>query len=161
MKFELIKAKEEDKNIIYNLMQLYTYELNFFEDKTTSFELLENGLFKISKYVDLYWKEEERHPFILKYDGKLAGFVLERFNEEEMYEIAEFFVLNKYRKLGAGTFMANEMFNKYKGKWEIRTLLKNKPAQNFWRKVVKNVSNGIYEEHLIINNTRYAFYFEN
>lgn len=40
MKFELIKAKEEDKNIIYNLMQLYTYELNFFEDKTTSFELL-------------------------------------------------------------------------------------------------------------------------
>ena len=161
MKFELIEAKEEDKNIIYNLMQLYTYELDFFEDKTTSFELLENGLFKISKYVDLYWKEEERHPFILKYDGKLAGFVLERFNEEEMYEIAEFFVLNKYRKLGAGTFMANAMFNKYKGKWEIRTLLKNKPAQNFWRKVVKNVSNGIYEEHLIINNTRYAFYFEN
>ena len=161
MKFELIEAKEEDKNIIYNLMQLYTYELDFFEDKTTSFELLENGLFKISKYVDLYWKEEERHPFILKYDGKLAGFVLERFNEEEMYEIAEFFVLNKYRKLGAGTFMANEMFNNYKGKWEIRTLLKNKPAQNFWRKVVKNVSNGIYEEHLIINNTRYAFYFEN
>ena len=161
MKFELIEAKEEDKNIIYNLMQLYTYELSFFEDKTTSFELLENGLYKISKYVDLYWKEEERHPYILKYDGKLAGFVLERFNEDKMYEISEFFVLNKYRKLGAGTFMANEMFNKYKGKWEIRTLLKNKSAQNFWRKVVKNVSNGIYEEHLIINNTRYAFYFEN
>ena len=157
----LYKMSEEDKNIIYNLMQLYTYELSFFEDQTTSFELLENGLFKISKYVDLYWKEEERHPYILKYDGKLAGFVLARFNEDKMYEISEFFVLNKYRKLGAGTFMANEMFNKYKGKWEIRTLLKNKPAQDFWRKVVKNVSNGIYEEHLIINNTRYAFYFEN
>ena len=51
--------------------------------------------------------------------------------------------------------------DKYKGKWEIRTLLKNKPAQDFWRKVVKNASNGIYEEHLIRNNTRYAFYFEN
>ena len=87
--------------------------------------------------------------------------MLARFNEDKMYEISEFFVLNKYRKLGAGTFMANEMFNKYKGKWEIRTLLKNKPAQDFWRKVVKNASHGIYEEHLIINNTRYAFYFEN
>lgn len=160
MKFDLFEVEEKDKNIIFNLMQLYTYELSFFEDKTTSFELLENGLFKISKYVDLYWKEE-RQPYILKYDGKLAGFVLERFNEEEMYEIAEFFVLNKYRKLGAGTFMANEIFKKYKGKWEIRTLLKNKPAQDFWRKVVKNASNGIYEEHLIRNNTRYAFYFEN
>ena len=57
--------------------------------------------------------------------------------------------------------MANEMFKKYKGRWEIRTLLKNKRAQDFWRKAVKNASNGIYEEHLIRNNTRYAFYFKN
>ena len=57
--------------------------------------------------------------------------------------------------------MANRLFKKYKGKWEIRTLLRNKQAQEFWRKVVKNVSNGNYEEHLIRDNTRYAFYFEN
>ena len=161
MKLELLEAKEKDKNVIYNLMQLYTYELSFFEDNTTNFELLENGLFKINKYIDLYWKEEERHPYILKCDGKIAGFVLERFNEEGINEIAEFFVLNKYRQYGVGTFMANEMFNKYKGKWEIRTLLKNKRAQDFWRRVMKNASNGIYEEHLIRNNTRYAFYFKN
>ncbi len=161
MKLELLEAKEKDKNVIYNLMQLYTYELSFFEDNTTNFELLENGLFKINKYIDLYWKEEERHPYILKCDGKIAGFVLERFNEEGINEIAEFFVLNKYRQYGVGTFMANEMFNKYKGKWEIRTLLKNKRAQDFWRRVIKNASNGIYEEHLIRNNTRYAFYFKN
>lgn len=161
MKLELLEAKEKDKNVIYNLMQLYTYELSFFEDNTTNFELLENGLFKINKYIDLYWKEEERHPYILKCDGKIAGFVLERFNEEGINEIAEFFVLNKYRQYGVGTFMANEMFNKYKGKWEIRTLLKNKRAQDFWRRVIRNASNGIYEEHLIRNNTRYAFYFKN
>lgn len=126
MNFELIEVNEKDKNIIYNLMQLYTYELSFFEDETTNFQLLENGLFKLSKYIDLYWKEKERNPFILKCNGELAGFVLQRYNEMEMNEIAEFFVLNKYRKLGAGTFMANEIFNKYKGKWEVRTLLKNK-----------------------------------
>ena len=55
--------------------------------------------------------------------------------------------------------MANEMFNKYKGKWEIRTLLRNKQAQEFWRKVVKSASNGNYEERFIRDNTRYAFYF--
>ena len=161
MKLELLEAKEKDKNVIYNLMQLYTYELSFFEDNTTNFELLENGLFKMNKYIDLYWKEEERHPYILKCDGKIAGFVLERFNEEGNNEIAEFFVLNKYRQYGVGTFMANEMFNKYKGKWEIRTLLKNKRAQDFWRRVIKNASKEIYEEHLIRNNTRYAFYVKN
>lgn len=158
---ELYEVLEKDKDIIYNLMQLYTYELSFFEDETTSFLMLENGLFKISKYVDLYWKEEERHPYILKYDSQIAGFVLERFNENGLNEIAEFFVLNKYRKHGAGTFMENEMFKKYNGKWEIRTLLKNKRAQEFWRKVVKSASNGNYKEHLIRDNTRYAFYFEN
>ena len=30
--FELFEVKEKYKNIIYNLMQLYTYELSFFED---------------------------------------------------------------------------------------------------------------------------------
>ena len=142
-------------------MQLYTYELSLFEDETTNFQLLDNGVYKLSKYIDLYWTEEGRHSYILRCEGKLAGFVLERYNEDGMNEIAEFFVLNKYRKLGAGTFMANELFKKYKGKWEIRTLIKNERAQEFWRKVVKSASNGIYEEHLIRNNTRYAFYFEN
>ena len=159
--FELLEVQEKDKDVIYNLMQLYTYEFSLFEDETTNFQLLDNGVFKLSKYIDLYWTEEGRHPYILRCEGKLAGFVLERYNEDGMNEIAEFFVLNKYRKLGAGTFMANELFKKYKGKWEIRTLLKNERAQEFWRKVVKSASNGIYEEHLIRNNTRYAFYFEN
>lgn len=159
--FELLEVQEKDKDVIYNLMQLYTYELSFFEDETTNFQLLDNGVFKLSKYIDLYWTEEGRRPYILRCEGKLAGFVLERYNEDGMNEIAEFFVLNKYRKLGAGTFMANELFKKYKGKWEIRTLIKNERAQEFWRKVVKSASNGIYEEHLIRNNTRYAFYFEN
>ena len=78
-----------------------------------------------------------------------------------MYEIAEFFVLNKYRKLKAGTYMANKMFEKYKGKWEIRTLLKNKSAQEFWKKTIKDYSNGNFKEQLIRNNSRYAFYFDN
>lgn len=159
MEFSLYEVNEKDKNIIYNLMQLYTYELSFFEDETTNFKLLDNGLFAISKYIDLYWKEENRHPYLLKYENEIAGFVMIRFNEENMYEIAEFFVLNKYRKLGAGTFMAKEVFEKHKGKWEIRTLLKNKRAQEFWRKVVNDFSKGNYTEKLIRDNSRYAFYF--
>lgn len=161
MSFEIYDVKENEKEIILNLMQLYTYELSFFEDKTTNFQLLDSGLYAMNKYIELYWKEENRHPYVLKFNGNLAGFVLERFNEENYNEIAEFFVINKYRKLGAGTFMAKEMFKRYKGKWEIRTLLKNKRAQEFWRKVVKDVSDGNYEEHLIRDNSRYAFYFEN
>ena len=162
MCFELCDATVENgKEIILNLMQLYTYELSFFEDETTNFSLLDNGLYAMNRYIELYWKEEKRHPYILKCDNKLAGFVLVRLNEDNMNEISEFFVLNKYRKLGAGTFMANEMFKRYNGKWEIRTLLKNEKAQKFWRKVIKEATDDDYEEHLIRDNSRYAFYFEN
>lgn len=159
--FKLYELKEEEKEILYNLMQLYTYELSFYEDENINFKILDNGLYKISKYVDLYWKEETRHAYIVKVDGQLAGFALERFNENNMNEIAEFFVIYKYRKIGVGSFMANEIFRRYKGKWEIKTLLKNKPAQNFWRTVVKNASNGNYNEKLTQENKRYGFYFEN
>ena len=162
MNFEIIDAKDEkNKEIIMNLMQLYTYELSFYEDETTNFIFLDNGLYLLNKHIELYWSEEKRHPYILKCNGEIAGFVLVRLNEEGHYEISEFFVLNKYRKLGAGTFMARQMFNIFHGKWEIRTLLKNKRAQDFWRKVVMETSNNNYKEELIRNNSRHAFYFEN
>ena len=38
--FELLEVQEKDKDVIYNLMQLYTYELSFFEDETTNFRLI-------------------------------------------------------------------------------------------------------------------------
>ena len=56
--------------------------------------------------------------------------------------------------------MANEMFELYKGPWEVRTLLKNERAQNFWRNVIREFSNNNFEEKLIRDKTRLAFYFE-
>ncbi len=160
MKFEIQEVKEQDKEVIYNLMQLYIYELSFFEDETTDFKLLDSGLYVMSKYVEMYWTSDKRHPYILKCDNELAGFVLARYNEDGKNEIAEFFVLNKYRRSGAGKFMANEMFELYKGPWEVRTLLKNERAQNFWRNVIREFSNNNFEEKLIRDKTRLAFYFE-
>lgn len=161
MNFELYEVKQEDKSIIYNLLQIYIYELSFFEDETAIFTLLDNGLFETSNSVELYWVEEVRRAYILKCDGNLAGFVLKRVTKEGANEIAEFFVLNKYRNVGAGTFMANKMFELYKGKWEIDTLLKNKRAQSFWRKVVREASNSKFEEKLNDSKTRHIFCFEN
>ncbi len=159
MEYILKEADQEDKKVIYNLMQLYTYELSKYSDDTAIIQLNNDGLYKF-KYFDLFWKEDTRHPFILYYGDKLAGFVLVRFNEECMYEISEFFVLPEFRRSGAGTYMANEMFKMFKCKWEIRTLLKNKNAQGFWRNTVNEFSKGKFEEKYIRNNSRYAFYFE-
>lgn len=161
MKFELTQLHENEKSVLFNLMQFYTYELSFYEDETTHFNMENTGLFVLSKYLELYEKEETRHAYLLRVDDKIAGFVLERYNEEGKYEIAEFFVLPKFRKKGAGTYMANKMFEIYHGKWEIKTLLKNKKAQDFWRNVVSKVSNKRFKEGFTCDGTRYAFYFVN
>lgn len=161
MNYELIDAKENGKEIICNLMQLYTYELSFYEDETTNFNMKDNGLYSMSKYIDMYFTDNDRYPFILKVNNNLAGFALVRFNEENMYEIGEFFVLNKYRRNNAGKFMAKKVFEKYQGNWEVRTLLKNKRAQEFWKNVIKEYTDNNYEERLIRDNSRYAFYFKN
>ena len=160
MKFDLIKVDENNKNIVYNLMQLYTYELSFFEDETATFTMLDSGLYVMNKYIERYWQEENRHPYILKCDNELAGFVLQRLNENNMNEIAEFFVLNKYRRKGIGTFAAKKLFELYNGKWEIRTLIKNERAQKFWRSTIKKYTNNNFQEKYINNHSRLAFYFE-
>ena len=161
MKFEIVKVNENDKNTIYNLMQLYTYELTFFEDETTNFTLLDTGLYEMNKYLDLFWIENSRNPYMIKCDGKLGGFVLTRYREDGYFEISEFFVLNKYRKNGAGRYMATTVFASFKGKWEVDTLLKNKSAQEFWRKVIKEYTKDNYTEQLNDTKTRYVFRFEN
>ena len=140
MELQLHKAEAEEKEIVHNLMQLYTYELTFFEDETTSFRMLDNGFYSIDKYLSVFFERENSNAYILKCGDKLAGFVLQRINEAGFNEISEFFILKKYRKNGAGTFMANKMFEYHKGKWEIRTLFKNTKAQEFWRKVVNEAS---------------------
>ncbi len=60
MKFEIQEVKEQDKEVIYNLMQLYTYELSFFEDETTDFKLLDSGLYVMSKYVEIYEQKRRK-----------------------------------------------------------------------------------------------------
>ncbi len=162
MNFKLLNAKtDQGKEIIYNLMQDYLSELSLYEDETAIFKKDNNGLYEMSKYTKLYWKEDNRYPYILKCNNEIAGFALVRFNENNYHEIGEFFVIDKYRRLKAGKYMAFNIFNKYHGKWEIRTLLKNNRAQEFWRKIIKEYTNNNFEEKLIRNNTRHAFYFDN
>lgn len=160
MKFELLEVQEKDKNVIYNLMQIYTYELSFYEDENTDFVLLDTGLYKMSKYIDMYWQDDNRHPYILKCDGKLGGFALYRKDELNINEIAEFFVVNSYRKKGAGRFMADTIFKKYTGKWRVNTLIKNENAQKFWKKIISENTSGKYTKKLNDENTRYTFEFE-
>ncbi|HEX8680871.1 MAG TPA: GNAT family N-acetyltransferase [Ardenticatenaceae bacterium] len=144
MDVELVRASVEEKPVLQRMMELYLYDFSEFEDM----DLNADGLFEYP-YLDAFWTEETRHPFIIRVAGKLAGFVLVRQLATEpkaVQGIAEFFVMRKYRRLGVGQQAARAVFQKFTGSWEIGVLRSNVGAQGFWRSVVGKYTMGRYTE---------------
>ena len=92
-------------------------------------------------YLDDYWTEPGRYPFLVRVEGKLVGFVLvsalEETGNETIWEMAEFFILRKYRRHEIGRMVAHQVFDLFAGKWRVTQEEGNLPAQAFWRRVIE------------------------
>ncbi|WP_456271343.1 GNAT family N-acetyltransferase [Bacillus sp. AK031] len=145
MKLELCVASLSEKDVIKNLMQFYFYDFSEFNRA----DVTENGQFGSYPYLDHYWEEEGRFPFTLKVGNQYVGFVLVRevLNEgEAFHSIAEFFIMKKYRRTGLGRLAAIEVFERFKGTWEVSQIEGNEPAIIFWRNVIDQYTIGNWTE---------------
>ena len=136
MNFKLIKASQEYKDVIKNLMQFYIYDFSEY----LKCDVEEDGLFGGYPCLEDYWKEgNHKFPYIIKKGERYVGFALVRFIESEernYFSIAEFFIMKKYRREGIGKAVAKQIFNLHKGQWEVYQKECNKPAQIFWNKII-------------------------
>ena len=85
----------------------------------------------------------------MRVDHHLAGFVLIDnlgINTLVDYNIAEFFILQKYRRKGVGAYVAEYIFDRFRGNWEVMQAPFHKAAQMFWGKVIAKYTSGAYEE---------------
>jgi predicted acetyltransferase len=136
MHIEVIAAVPDQQPILANLLELYAHDFSEFSD----LELGVDGRFGY-KHLPLYWEEPDRHPFLVKIDDRLAGFVLvkrgsEVSGKEDVWDMAEFFVMRRYRKRGIGTEVAHEVWRRFPGVWEVRVMQSNHPAAEFWRRSI-------------------------
>lgn len=148
MEYKVKKALLHEKEIIKHLMQFYFYDFSKFVEAHVE----EDGRFEDYPYLDDYWKDETRFPYLVELNGKYAGFVLVRLIEEKertYFSIAEFFIMKKYRRSGLGKLVASEMFDLHQGQWEVFQIEKNVPAQHFWRKVISDYTKGDYKERIV------------
>lgn len=134
----------EQKSVFIQMMELYEYDFSEFSDDDIS----EYGYFGYSR-IDDYFNEDDRYPFFIRAGGKLAGLVLIRSCAEyndlaEPHNIAEFFVLKKYRRRGVGHAAAVKVFDMFKGDWEVVYWNNNLPAKHFWEKVISDYTKGEY-----------------
>jgi len=143
MNVDIIDARPI-QNVLANLFPLYIHELSAFTD----FDVDDDGLFRAPPSFAAYWQEPERHPFLLRADGKIAGFALIRQMDTEpsAFDMGEFFVLRRYRRSGVGRTAACALFDRFKGKWEVRELVDNLPAQGFWRRIIADYTGGDFTE---------------
>jgi predicted acetyltransferase len=146
MNISLEPVKIEEKEILKNLGELYIYEVSQY----SPIDVNELGLYDDLDDLDLYWTNENRHPFFIKVDGNLAGFVLvcdERQIEEieSNYAIDDFFVMHKYKRHGVGKYCAKYVFEKFKGTWQIWFHPNNKAANKFWTNAVDEYTKGAFE----------------
>ena len=111
-------------------------------------------------YLDSYWTDKNRIPLKLTNKEGWLGFAL--INDytiipSNTISIAEFYILPEYRKQELGRYFANEILQKYNGKWEIRTQIYNKTANQFWDKLVSEFSKEDFNQDEIKNEIVYSF----
>lgn len=144
MNIEISTASIVDKPLIQQMMELYQYDLSEFANT----DLNEHGYFGYS-YLDHYWIEFNRHPFLVRVDNKIAGFALVHQNTyfpDSEYILSEFFILRKYRKQGIGRQVAFYIFDLYRGNWEIYQAHTNLIAKKFWKSIIKAYTADSYTE---------------
>jgi predicted acetyltransferase len=148
MNFILLKASDEHKIVIQNLMQYYIYDFSEY----IKYDVEDNGLFAPYPNLMDYWeRDNNKFPYVIKMNDKYVGFVLVKLNnsiDRNYFSIAEFFILKKYRREGIGKAIAIEVFNLHKGHWEVYQKDSNKSAQLFWKKVISEYTKEQFKERL-------------
>ena len=80
------------------------------------------------------------------------------FNEEGK-SVAEFLILPKYRRHHIGKKVAYDIFERFKGDWEVQPMENNPIAYSFWKNIIAEYTNNNYvtkndgtEDVFIFNN---------
>lgn len=146
---QLEPALREQSPIFANLLELYAHDFSEFQP----LDIGPDGRFGY-KALPLYWTESNRHPFLIRFDGKLAGLALVRRGSEisdnqAVWDMAEFFVLRGARRHRVGTLAAQEVWRRFPGLWEIRVMQSNPSAALFWNRAISDFIRGSIQPVLI------------
>lgn len=132
-------ARPSDAPVLANLFELYTYDLSTaFPDVT----LGPDGRYGYAKLPAYFSEPERRFAYLIRQEGALAGFALATrgspaSDDPDVLDVAEFFVLRRYRGAGVGRAAANLLWRARPGRWTVRVYEGNADALPFWRRAIE------------------------
>jgi predicted acetyltransferase len=140
----LVRASERDQPVLANLLELYTHDLSSVFPEVA---LGPDGRYGYAK-LPRYFSEPERcFAYLVRCAGELAGFALATrgspaFDDPDVFDVAEFFVLRRYRRAGVGRRAAARLWRAHPGHWSVRVFEGNADALDFWRGASAAVADG-------------------
>ena len=124
--------------IYYHLTQAYEAEFSPLTGEVPG----ENGLFAVQTDID------ERHIGYLLYEGLIPiGFMV--FQQGPVKDVAEFYIIPVKRKQAYGKQLAQLVFRKHPGSWQVRQIEGAEGAKRFWRKVIGEITHNSYREEVV------------
>ena len=161
MKIDIQKAARRDTPVLRQLYELYCHD---FSEYTQS-DVADNGMYTDDGFLKDAWPNRNWSAWLARVDDRLAGFAWVRFGSLFRPEdpqtrqldaagllagdhalIEEFFVMRKYRRRGVGAAVAQRLFERFNGVWEVSEMIENTPAQAFCRTVIDRYTGGKYIE---------------
>lgn len=142
----LVPIGPEAKHVLFQLYEYYVYDFSELVDVDVD----ETGRFGAAR-IERHFTDPLCHPFLIRADGKLAGFAIHEgrsrlSGDVGVNDVSELFVMRKYRRRGVGARAATTLFDRFAAPWEVRELRANVAAIRFWRKVIERYTNGAYTE---------------
>lgn len=142
---EISRAPIEEKALIAELFQFYTYDWSELEPAgSTHFEVGPDGRFAPFPHLDKYWTEEKRWPYLIRANGMIAGFALVNTHSYRGraidFNMAEFFVLRKHRGAGLAEAACHHLLHLHAGSWEIAVATRNTRARRFWERSIRSAA---------------------
>lgn len=135
------KVKKSEETMLHNLMQFYIYE---FSKYIPEIKLEDDCTYKPFD-LSQYWEKKAHHAYFILQEDEVIGFALIESNKK-INTVLEFFVLASYQGKGFGKAAARNLFEAFDGYWNVSQIEKNQPAQNFWRNMIFDITNGEMEE---------------
>ncbi len=159
------RAANNEYPIVHRLVQLYLHDFSEFEGQDGDAD----GLYPYDDLAE-FWSDPRRAPFLVRYDGKLAGFALiqrgffhehQQVHDESLVDMVDFFVMRKYRRKGVGRSLARHCFDTVRGSWQVRTDEYNGGAFAFWQRVINEYTHGQYQAYRPQKYPGVMYYFNN
>lgn len=132
-------ATREQEPALANLLELYLHDMS----ESFPLRIGDNGRFGYA-WLPTYWAEPERRSaYFIRKGESLAGFVLVTCGSPAdpepkpgVLDVAEFFVLRRFRRSGVGRAAIHQLWDMRPAHWFVRVSEGNRPGLAFWPKVV-------------------------